>query len=259
MIIKLFIQYHIPLRKKYQDLYNITKDLDYYNFIQLDAYKDIQDNFINSIQYKDNIGDNISSKNYCYSDVTALYWYWKNIQCDIIGNNHYSKYFCNQSQDGLITKEEIYNYLKEYDFLIHIGTLEGRTVYQIYNDFHGHTSLDICGDVIKKLTPEYYKDFEDVVNGEDSSLFNMMICRKDNFDKYCTWLFQIMFECEKYIELPMDDTFQRRVFGALSERMLLVWLKHNNMRYYSDVPFAVGIDEALKYLCNNKEREANNG
>ena len=38
----------------------------------------------------DNTGDNISAKNPMYSEMTGLYWAWKNLSCDYIGLVHYS-------------------------------------------------------------------------------------------------------------------------------------------------------------------------
>lgn len=42
----------------------------------------------------DNTGDNISEKNDHYSELTVLYWGWKNIKdVEYIGLNHYRRYF----------------------------------------------------------------------------------------------------------------------------------------------------------------------
>lgn len=249
--LRIYIQYHAPLEEEYQQLYHIADGLDYYHFIRLNANSDTDDPFIKSILYKDNTSDNISDKNYSYVDVTALYWYWKNVHCDIIGNNHYSKYFLNKNSNGLITKEEILDYLKEYDFITHIATLPGRTVYQIYKDFHGAETIDIAGKVIKETTPEYYKDFEDMLNGEDSTVFNMMIAQKYEFNRYCEWLFKILFKCEDYITVP-DDGFQRKVYGFIGERLLLVWLKHNDMKYLGGSPFADSMKYMLEVISKNE-------
>lgn len=245
--IKLFIQYHRPLEEEYKSLYNVIKDKDYYNFIKLNANSCVSDPFLDSIRYTDNYGINIANKNHSYVDLTAVYQYQKNIQCDIIGNMHYSKYFLNKTNDGLITKEEILDYLKDYDFLIHIACLPGRSVYDIYKDFHGSESIDIAGDAIKKLYPEYQKDFEDVMNDDKSTLYNMMIAHKEDYDAYCKQLFDILFESEKYIKVP-DDDFQRKVFGFIGERLLLVQLKHNNKRYNSNINFADNMKEAVKRI-----------
>ena len=41
----------------------------------------------------DNTGDNISKKQPYYSELTAIYWAWKNLKADYIGINHYRRYF----------------------------------------------------------------------------------------------------------------------------------------------------------------------
>ena len=56
------------------------------------------------------------------------------------------------------------------------------------------------------------------------STCNMWITKKDIFDRYCRWLFDILFEVEKGIELQGYDGYQKRVMGFLSERLFRVWL-----------------------------------
>ena len=41
----------------------------------------------------DNSGDNISDQNYIYSELTGLYWAWKNLDAAYIGLVHYRRYF----------------------------------------------------------------------------------------------------------------------------------------------------------------------
>lgn len=40
----------------------------------------------------DNTGENISEKNPYYSELTAIYWAWKNCNADFIGLVHYRRY-----------------------------------------------------------------------------------------------------------------------------------------------------------------------
>lgn len=35
---------------------------------------------------------------------------------------------------------------------------------------------------------------------------------------------------EKYVDLTQLDEYQKRLYGFLSERLLNVWVKHNNLK-----------------------------
>ena len=62
----------------------------------------------NSLGYhSDNTGDNISERNPYYSELTGLYWLYKNdSDCDITGLCHYRRYFINERNEVLL-KEDI--------------------------------------------------------------------------------------------------------------------------------------------------------
>ena len=45
----------------------------------------------------DNTGDNISSLNPYYCELTGLYWAWKNLDCDYLGLVHYRRYFAGKA------------------------------------------------------------------------------------------------------------------------------------------------------------------
>ena len=69
------------------------------------------------------------------------------------------------------------------------------------------------------------------MNSRQSSMLNMICCKKEIFDSYCEWLFSILFKAEQIISYKERDSYQQRVFGFLSERLLNVWLHHNYNGY----------------------------
>ena len=55
--------------------------------------------------------------------------------------------------------------------------------------------------------------------------------KKNKLDKYCTWLFDILFELEKRVDASQYDAFHARFYGRVSELLLDVWINTNNYKY----------------------------
>lgn len=89
---------------------------------------------------------------------------------------------------------------------------------------HDVKDLQLCGEVIREKYPEYTTAFRVAMNANLITMGNMWITRKEIFDAYCAWLFDILFEVEKRIDFSKYDDYQRRVMGFLSERLFRVWL-----------------------------------
>lgn len=62
-------------------------------------------------------------------------------------------------------------------------------------------------------------------------MFNMLIMKKDILKDYCEWLYNILFELEKRIDISKYDAFHARFFGRVSELLLDVWINTNNLKY----------------------------
>lgn len=171
----------------------------------------------------DDTGDNISEKNANYCELTGIYWIWKNVACDIVGICHYRRFFV---RDGkILTKEEIETQMQKCDIITtnSFYMVKGN-VYTQYCDKHMKKDLDLCREVILEKYSDYIPAFDYVMHTVWVSIGNMWIARKDVYDRYCEWLFDILFEVEKRIDMTGYDDYQKRVIGFLSERLLRVWL-----------------------------------
>jgi len=58
---------------------------------------------------------------------------------------------------------------------------------------------------------------------------NAIICKKSQLDRYSEWLFPILFELNSEIDyVEFENSYQSRVIGFIAERLLQVWVVHNN-------------------------------
>ena len=109
--------------------------------------------------------------------------------------------------------------------------------------------------MLKELYPEYVQDFDKVLNEKSGHILNMFVMRYDIFSNYCQWLFSILFELEKYLNLEGYSQYQQRVYGYLAERLLDVWLSHNKLNYkevnYTVIEKINWKKKILKFLRNN--------
>lgn len=171
----------------------------------------------------DDSGDNISDKNSSYCELTGMYWLWKNMDCDIIGICHYRRFFTRQER--LLEQEYIEERIAKYPIIApNSCVVKDEDVYDHYRKRHYTKDLDLCREVIAEKYPEYLQAFDYAMKGALISIANMWITKKDIYDRYCTWLFEILFEVEKRLDVSGYDAYQRRVMGFLSERLFRVWL-----------------------------------
>lgn len=180
---------------------------------------------------RDNTGDQISALNCYYSELTGFYWIWKNIRTDgYVGTCHYRRYLLN-GQDKIFTKSEYEELLGRYDLITTKKVLLNNPYHYGFSANHNIHALDMTGQVISELYPEDSVLFQKLVNGPETYFGNILVTSKALFDEYCSWLFSIFFEVQRRIDLDTDeDEYHRRVFGFISEFLLLVWVRKKGLR-----------------------------
>ena len=189
----------------------------------------------------DDTGRNISAKNPYFCELTGLYWAWKNIDFEYIGLVHYRRHFrgkaiSNNIFDKVLSYKEVNTLLKNADVILpkkrkyYIETLYSHYKHTMYIE-----PLDITGDIIKELYPDYNLEFKRLKTRTKAHMFNMFIMKKEILDEYCNWLFGILFELERRIDSSIYDDFHSRFYGRISELLLDVWLNVNKIRF-EEVP-----------------------
>lgn len=188
--------------------------------------------------FRDDTGDNIANKNSNYSELTALYWAWKNLKEDVIGLVHYRRHLMSPfMKDQVISQNELDELLENYDAILpKKRNYFVENTYNHYKNAHNIHDLDEVKNILNEYFPDYVHSFEKVMKEKKSHRFNMMIMKEPFFSDYCEWLFEILFELEKRIDISDYDSYQKRVYGFISERLLDVWLEKEKVNYI-EVPF----------------------
>lgn len=183
----------------------------------------------------DNLGRNISDQNSNFCELTALYYIWKNEEdYDTIGLCHYRRYFFKNIfkrniLENVLEAEEIDNIMKKYDIILPEPLALGKlTVKEQYAKFHNVSDFERCREIIQLKHKEYLEAFDNVSNRHYLYAYNMFIMKKQEFYDYMEWVFDILFELQKQINIDLYDDYNKRVYGFLSERLFNVWLDKNN-------------------------------
>ncbi len=181
----------------------------------------------------DNTGDNISTKNCMFSEMTGLYWAWKNLECDYIGLVHYSRYLAMRgklgtvSLDEVLTGEEAKKLLQKYKIILPCRRKYYiETLYSHYSHTADAHHLDVTREIISRKCPEYLDSFDTVMRRTWGHMLNMFMTSREIADKYCGWVFSILPDLEYLIDTSKMTQYERRFIGAVSEMMLDVWIDH---------------------------------
>lgn len=193
----------------------------------------------------DDTGTNISSKNPYYCELTGIYWAWKNLKnIDIIGLCHYRRYFDFHSQvgcpHGVLHSDAFPKFRLDVPQNILEQVLKGKIVVPYARYLRESVQMHYCVNhdsndyrhlrdtIAQDADSSIKKAFREVVHrGVAFHPYNMFIMRWEDFDAYCSWLFTLLERLEQRIDVSQRDSYQRRVFGFMAERLLRVWIKAN--------------------------------
>lgn len=224
------------IEKKHSQLFVITHKE--YVFPDNSDYSAIQSGsaLYPSLGYlADNVGENISSKNAEYNELDCLFWVWKNLKLEIVGFNHYRRYFkgniktsfgnvisINQAK-SILLKNDIIVFKKKHllmsNYSYYVNCIKKITPL-LKNDF------SVLKDVIHRVHPDYDESLNIVLKRKYCYFKNSFITTWPFFDEYCSFLFSTLFEFEKMI-IPRP-----RVCGSMGEYLLNVFIEKKHLKIY---------------------------
>lgn len=178
-------------------------------------------------ELQDNTGDNISDRNGNYSELTGLYWMWKNrimkqdhIADGYFGLAHYRR-FLELSDDDLsrLTANDIdavlpypmpYEPNIEAHHLRYLSDVEWKAVLQ----------------ALEELEPEYAKALSWFLKQEYMYNYNIILAKGKVINEYCRWLFPILFRIEEIIN-PDGCKVPNRYIGYIGETLESLYFMYN--------------------------------
>jgi len=202
---------------------------------------------------QDNGGDSIADRNVWYSELSGIYWVWKNWlpmhpECEYVGFCHYrrgldplnaaetNKLYCPKSLSDIqtvlsATDEAVYKAIEDFDIILpeHVSGFSYET--QMGRDGEKRREADFCCNYIDSQFPEY----KNALVKARTTMPYMACCfimRKALFVEYATWIFSIMF--------------------ALESQTLSVW---KSFICYQDIRMPAYINEWLINVWYQKQRD----
>lgn len=202
---------------------------------------------------RDNDGENISKLNPMYCELTAQYWAWKNLDADYYGFCHYRRYF--NFSNKKFKEDPFGNIVEQYpgEYIIEKYGQDEATIRKTIGDndiiiserkdirkmpgaqktiidqykcapLLVSSDIDLVKEIIDEITPEYSVAAEEHLNGHATSFCNMYILKKEIFFEYCEWMFKILGEFCKRVDMSKYSTEALRTPGHLSERLFGIYL-----------------------------------
>lgn len=187
-------------------------------------------------------GYSIAKLNPWYCEATALYWLWKTSTAEIVGLEHYRRYFVDE-KGKFATKERIESILSDYDVMaiehrystkdvefpwvahsILIGW-EDRKL-QAYKFVYGFILWLAKNRITYKMAKFFLEDLYD-----EKTLYkcNMFVCRKPIVDEWCEFMFPKLTEWMKQEGIKLDDT-NKRLVGHVFEHLFGSWMKYRGLK-----------------------------
>lgn len=177
-------------------------------------------------------GENIAKKNDTFSELTGLYWIWKNdTASDIVGTAHYRRYLLN-ADGGLLSASQITDILQSCDC---ITTKELQLNFPYYDGFgenHKPYYLDELRKVLADKCPSDIPLYDRLVHDAHTYFGNMMIAKKGLYDAYCKWLFDLLFTLDERIVIDEPDAYHRRIYGFISEFLWYFYVRKEGLHAY---------------------------
>ena len=223
--------------------------------------------FLDSLPFGDDTGDNISLKNPEWNEMTVIYWVFRNYEKlgnpEYIGFEQYRRHFIfgewrkvteralcfpfdevNEAYEKVLRqdRENVERYLSKYD-LIYPKYHMSCSVYEQYRrespNGHHIEDLDLVVRIISELFPSYKAYAGKYLGGRMNCFCNMFVMKKELFFEFCNFIFPVLFEFEKRRNNADRSFAEKRLF--VSERLTGIFICRLVSEHYRCCPVPVAL------------------
>lgn len=238
------------IKEPFLKIYIITHK-DFHNFRYNPVYTIVADD---KLQLKNKYGLNVIYSNdgklykmkRAYSEMSKLYYIYELYKTGknsskYIGLNHYRRYF--NFTDNIPDLDKIF---ENYDVILDTPDIMEYNMRDQFCICHNCKKYDEIIDIIKEIKPEYYETALKTSKEKKIYFCNLFIMKKNDFLKYCEFMYDVLFEFDKRNNYTSDEDllnyskklykkrniqlYQSRLEAFLSERIGNIFYYHNFKR-----------------------------
>lgn len=181
----------------------------------------------------DNEGENISLKNVNYSELTGLYWIWKNkLSITGIPESEKMQYFglvqyrrmLNLSDDDLLRLVD-----NDVDVLLPYPMPYEPNIHKHHERYLKKVDWIALLTALRELQPEYADAFPNILEQKYLYNYNVILAKKAVLREYCEWLFPILERTEELSD-PKGSERSDRYIGYMGETLETLYFIKNTDR-----------------------------
>jgi hypothetical protein len=190
---------------------------------------------------QDDTQDHISTRNGNYSELTGLYWVWKNqIQAGkaengYVGLAHYRRF--------LALSEEDFKKMQDYeiDVVLPYPMPYEPNIQEHPKRYLTEAEWSAVLQALQELEPEYAQAFQAILSQEYLYNYNVIVAKSEVLNEYCTWLFGLLFRIEEIHDLDGTKEPNRYLgyVGEILETLYFMYHKKNLKIAYAGCRFLI--------------------
>ena len=178
----------------------------------------------------DNKGENISDKNVNYSELSALYWVWKNKLCNTgIPEGEDGQYYgLAQYRRMLVFSDDDLLRLpdNDVDVILPYPMPYEPNIHAHHERYLKEADWNALLTALKELQPEYADYFPQVLEQQYLYNYNVILAKKKVLRDYCEWLFPILERTEE-MSVPKGCDRHDRYIGYMGETLETLYFIKN--------------------------------